>query len=479
MKKIVVVGLGPGGMGQLTAAAWSALQMGRPLYFRTGSHAVARRLRRLGFPVQAFDHLFLQERSFEGIGRAIALRLLGAAERKQTVIYAVPGHPAVGDATVKQIFRLAPRYGVALQMIPGIGLLEPVQAALQIDLSRGVKIMDILELASLQEPLRTHLLLTHVSGRCVALRVKERLLQFYQPSHPVKIIRFAGRRGAWVHTVALDKLERSIFGGGIILCLPPAVDYGFDDLVEIMARLRSKGGCPWDREQTHRSLRQYLVEEAYEVVAAIDRNDDLALQEELGDLLLQIVFHSQIAREEGRFTLQQVIDGIAAKLVRRHPHVFGSENITGVPQVLDRWEQIKGKEKGIDSPYQITVDPALPALLRAFKIQKRAADLGFDWPTADGALAKLNEEALELADAYRDGLPGKIEEEYGDYLFAAVNVARFLRVNPEMALGKAIRKFLSRFHYIVEQMEQKGKPFLDYSLEELDQWWEEAKSKGK
>ena len=203
------------------------------------------------------------------------------------------------------------------------------------------------------------------------------------------------------------------------------------------------------------------------------------MQEELGDLLLQIVFHSQIAREEGRFTLQQVIDGIAAKLVRRHPHVFGSENITGVPQVLDRWEQIKGKENGIDSPYQITVDPALPALLRAFKIQKRAADLGFDWPTADGALAKLNEEALELADAYRDGLPGKIEEEYGDYLFAAVNVARFLRVNPEMALGKAIRKFLSRFHYIVEQMEQKGKPFLDYSLEELDQWWEEAKSKGK
>ena len=136
MKKIVVVGLGPGGMGQLTAAAWSALQMGRPLYFRTGSHAVARRLRRLGFPMRAFDHLFLQERSFEGIGRAIALRLLGAAERKQTVIYAVPGHPAVGDATVKQIFRLA-RYGVALQMIPGIGLLEPVQAALQIDLSRG------------------------------------------------------------------------------------------------------------------------------------------------------------------------------------------------------------------------------------------------------------------------------------------------------------------------------------------------------
>jgi tetrapyrrole methylase family protein/MazG family protein len=217
------------------------------------------------------------------------------------------------------------------------------------------------------------------------------------------------------------------------------------------------------------------VEEAYEVVAAIEKNDDASLKEELGDVLLQVVFHSQIAREEGRFTLEQVIEGIAAKLVRRHPHVFGSENITGVSQVLDRWEQIKGKEKGIGSPHCISVDPALPALLRAFKIQKRAANLGFDWPAVDGALSKLTEEASEIVDAYQHGFPGKIEEEYGDYLFAAVNVARFLRVNPEMALGKAIRKFLKRFRYIADQVERSGKSFQDYSLEELDRWWEEAK----
>lgn len=255
---------------------------------------------------------------------------------------------------------------------------------------------------------------------------------------------------------------------------PPVDGYSLDDLDEIMTRLRSRDGCPWDRKQTHHSLREYLIEEAYEVVEAIERGNDKLLREELGDLLLQVVFHSRIAQEEGRFDLNSVINEIAAKLVRRHPHVFGAKGAANISQAMTRWEEVKRREKG-----KRTLHEGLPALLGAHKLQLRAASAGFDWPQIDGALEKLKEEVAELEDAYSEAIPGKIEEEFGDLLFAAVNVARFLDVNPEMALGKALRKFASRFDHVLSRAAQGGKPVGSYTLEQLDRWWEEAKSKGK
>lgn len=248
-----------------------------------------------------------------------------------------------------------------------------------------------------------------------------------------------------------------------------------DKLERIMTVLRSPRGCAWDRQQNHLSLRSCLIEEAYEVVAAIERADPAALEEELGDLLLQVVFHSEIAREKGRFDLEKVINGISTKLIRRHPHVFGAERAATEAQAVGRWERIKEQERNAVGRAAIQVDPGLPALLRAYKIQQRAAGLGFDWPSLEGAVAKLREEAAELKDAYRRGDPGKIEEEFGDLFFAAVNVARFMKVNPELALGKASRKFLDRFAYIAEQVSRRNRPFGSYSLEQLDHWWEEAK----
>lgn len=260
---------------------------------------------------------------------------------------------------------------------------------------------------------------------------------------------------------------------------PLGVNAALRDLEKIMTVLRSPRGCPWDRNQTHCSLRGCLIEEAYEVVAAIERDDDAALKEELGDLLLQVLFHSEIAREEGRFDLDAVIEGITAKLIRRHPHVFGTGRETSPAGAIVRWEQVKELEKGAGAASRIQVDPALPALLRAYKIQKRAASFGFDWPSLEGAVEKLKEEAAELKDAYRQGVPGRIEEEYGDFLFAAVNVARFLKLNPEMALGKALRKFLARFAYVSARVAGTNRPFSSFSLDQLDRWWEEAKIKGK
>lgn len=251
-------------------------------------------------------------------------------------------------------------------------------------------------------------------------------------------------------------------------------------LQKLMTLLRSPGGCPWDRRQTHRSLRGCLIEEAYEVVAALERDDDTALQEELGDLMLQVLFHSEIAREEGRFDLEGVMEGLAAKLLRRHPHVFGSERESSSGGAIARWEQVKEQEKGAgQTGRSMQVDPALPALIRAYKIQQKAASFGFDWPSLEGAVKKLEEEAAELRDAYRRGVPERIEEEYGDFLFAAVNVARFLKLNPELALGKALDKFLVRFAHIEEQAARKNRPINSFSLEQLDRWWDEAKGKGK
>ncbi|MEW5784318.1 MAG: nucleoside triphosphate pyrophosphohydrolase [Bacillota bacterium] len=479
MKKIVVIGLGPGELGQVTASAWEALLEGQPLYFRTGRHPVARYLDRQGIRFRTFDHLYQRTVSFEEVYRLISAKLIGATARRHTIFYAVPGHPMVGEASVEQLVQLAPRRGIAVKIIPGLSFLEPVLTALQIDLLDGVTVMDALNLGSLKEPHHRHLLIAQIFNRSVAFRAKLQLLELYPPSYPVKVIQAAGQPRERLCKVSLGRLDRCRFDHRTALYLPPLAGYGLGGLVEIMARLRAPGGCPWDKEQTHISLRQYLVEEAYEVIAAIERADDAGLKEELGDVLLQVIFHSEIAREEGRFNLDEVIAEVSAKLIRRHPHVFGTESAATISQVINRWEQIKKREKGKASSSSISVDHGLPALLRAYKIQKRAANLGFDWPFLEGALDKLTEEIAELADAYRQGNTGKIEEEYGDYLFAAVNVARFLKINPELALGKANCKFLRRFQYIEQQVTQKGKTITDYTLDELDRWWNEAKKRGK
>lgn len=263
-----------------------------------------------------------------------------------------------------------------------------------------------------------------------------------------------------------------------VRCAAPKRNASLQRLEKIIALLRSPGGCPWDRRQTHYSLRGCLIEEAYEVVAAIERGDDAALEEELGDLLLQVLFHSEIAREEGIFDLDAVIKGLADKLIRRHPHVFGAGGAKTTAGAVARWEEVKDLERGTGAVQPIQVDPALPALLRSSKVQERAAVFGFDWPSLKGAVEKLKEEAAELEDAYRLGVPDKIEEEYGDFLFAAVNVARFLKISPEMALGKAIQKFLVRFSYISTQAAIRSRPISSFSLDQLDRWWEEAKDQG-
>ena len=251
--------------------------------------------------------------------------------------------------------------------------------------------------------------------------------------------------------------------------------YGVKDLEEIVRILRAPGGCPWDAEQAHQSIRRDFLEQAYEAVEAIDEGSPEHLEEELGDVLLQVVMHARMEQEAGRFDLDGVADGICKKLIYRHPHVFGDVAVSGTGEVLSNWEALKRKEKGqaTNTDALEAVARALPALWRAEKVQKKARKAGFDWPDVSGALDKLSEELEELKTAAAEGT--NVAEELGDLLFSAVNAARFLKVDPEDALNGATDKFIGRFRKVEAQAAAQGKAMEDMSLEELDALWERAK----
>lgn len=255
--------------------------------------------------------------------------------------------------------------------------------------------------------------------------------------------------------------------------------YGFEDLLRIMELLRAPGGCPWDREQDHKSIRRNFLEEAYEAVEAIDEDDPEHLREELGDVLLQVVFHAQMEREKGVFDIGDVCDGICKKLIFRHPHIFGSVEVTDSDEVLRNWDALKRVEKSQKTATDSlnAVARSLPQLIRAEKVQAKAAKVGFDWPDVGGALQKVSEETGELTRAI--GGDGDPSEELGDLLFAAVNVARFLKTDPEQALEQTCDKFIRRFAYIETTANSMGKALDDMSLAEMDALWEAAKQEHK
>jgi MazG family protein len=271
--------------------------------------------------------------------------------------------------------------------------------------------------------------------------------------------------------------------------LPPRVPPSgpaFAKLVALMARLRAPGGCPWDREQTHATLRTYLIEEAYEVLDALDSTDDVKFAEELGDLLLQVLFHAQIASEEGRFGISEVIREIYEKMIRRHPHVFGEKRAKDAAEVLRNWEIIKKQERLAKTsvsaaealPESILdgVPPSLPALLEGFQLTRKAARIGFDWDSVDGIFHKLDEEVAELRQALENQeSPARIEAELGDILFVAVNLARFLKIDPEIAMKKASAKFSRRFREMEHRARQQGTTLAEIPRREMESLWVQSK----
>ncbi len=317
-------------------------------------------------------------------------------------------------------------------------------------------------------------LLIGVESRELAVHLKNVLLTTYPPDHVVHTVDQGKMKEE-----RLEELGEEDYSETACWFIPSLGEgTSFESFAEIIAHLRAPNGCPWDREQTHESLRKHLLEESYETIAAIDSGDFTSMREEFGDLLLQIVLQAQIANEEGRFNVNQVIHGIHTKIVRRHPHVFGDLKLEGVEGVLANWEKLKEKERGKKKDGKGSLDGvpvALPALSQAQEYQDRAARVGFDWPEIDGVLDKVKEEIEEIKDAETNF---ELASEIGDLFFALVNVARWKNVDAESALRGTNKRFKQRFGYVEQEAKKDGRNLSDLTLEEMDVLWNEAKKQG-
>jgi tetrapyrrole methylase family protein/MazG family protein len=475
---ITIVGLGPGDPGLLTRAAWDALDGAADVYLRSKQAVPTDE-----YPIAAcesFDSYYEQHDSCADVYVQIVDRLLELADRPQGVVYAVPGDPNVGEATVTALRKRAPERGLPLKVVPGLSSVSLSLDALGLDALDHLAVADALELADRYHPSSPpdcHLIVAQMHSKLVAGNVKLTLLNQYPPDHVVWLVRAVGTPEQQITSLALHELDRQErYDPWTSLYVPPrATGASFESLHNTVARLRAPDGCPWDREQTHESLRQHLLEEAYEVLDALDKHDSGLLREELGDLMLQLVMQVQIATEYEEFQMADILGDINSKLIRRHPHVFGSVDVDGAEEVLRNWEALKAKERADRGNSESALDgvpDSLPALAQADEFQSRAGRLGFDWPDRDGVLDKLREELGEVEAAETEEEQAR---ELGDVLFTLANYARWLGVDPESALRGANRRFYRRFQHLELAAESGGRPLNELSLDELNQLWAAAK----
>lgn len=480
---ITVVGLGPGDPRHLTREAWEVFLETREVWLRTSRHPTV-----AGLPphltLHSFDALYESAEDFASVYRAIAGEVLRLGRRPEGVVYAVPGHPLVGESTVQQLLAGASAAGLAVRIVAGLSFVEVALTALGLDAlgsdraGPGLQVVDGIEVAAGHHPpLNPDLpaLIGQVYSRALAGDLKLVLMNQYPDEHPVALIHAAGTADERVVRLPLFELDRQEVGHLTSLYVPPLPPVsGFEGFQETVAHLRAPDGCPWDREQTHESLRANLLEEAYEAAAAIDASDMEGLREELGDLLLQVVLQTQIATEEGDFRMAEVIAGIDAKLKRRHPHVWGDRTVATQREVLAQWEHLKHEERSGQGSLLDGVPRALPALLQAQAYGERAARVGFDWPAPRQVVAKVREEMAEVEAALGRA---EVEGELGDLLFAVVNWARHLGVDAEAALRKANERFARRFRALEELARERGMDLGQMTLDQMDALWEEVKAR--
>lgn len=485
--QITIVGLGPGGIAMLPAENLDVLESASVLFMRTEQHPAAEDLKSRGVSFATYDHLYDGGSSFQEIYAGIARDLINRAA-SAPVVYAVPGHPMVAEESVNVLLELCRGQKLKTRVMPAMSFLDSVFALVSLDPGCGMHIIDAMQMDRHHpDPTLTNIIV-QVYSRLVASDAKITLMDYYPDEHLVKVIRAAGVPGLeQVVEIPLYELDRLTWIDHLTtVVIPPWTEatagisrFPADRLVDILEMLRSETGCPWDREQTHTTLKKYLVEETYEVIEAIDEGNMYKICEELGDLLLQIVFHAQLARESGYFDFNDIVKEISRKLIRRHPHVFAEVRVSDSAQVSVNWEKIKAGEKAARGESQASVLDGIPqglaALAKAEKTQKKAAKVGFDWPDYRGALEKVDEELAEFRQALHLDDREMLTDELGDLFFAMVNLARLLDVNPEDALNGTIRKFCARFRHMEGTARKEGFVLKELSLEELDNLWEEAK----
>jgi tetrapyrrole methylase family protein / MazG family protein len=481
MSGIILLGLGPGDPNQLTREAVEVLGLADEIWLRTRQHPTVAALPGT-LDIHSFDHLYEKGETFESVYDHIVEEVLKLGRRTEGVVYAVPGHPFVAEITCRKIFEFARAEGLDVRVVSGLSFLEPTFAALGFDPFPQIILFDAMELSMTHIPAfppDLPVLVAQIYSGLVASETKTTLNTIYPDEHVVYLIHGAGTRNEIVEELPLFEIDRTEHFGLLTSLYVPPTQPGtsLESFQEIVARLRAPDGCPWDREQTHLSLRTHLLEETYEALEAIDSEKVEDMREEFGDLLLQIVLHAQIAAEEGEFTMNDVIKHIYDKIVRRHPHVFGEVQLDGVAGVLQNWERLKEQERKEKKEKKGLLDGvplAFPALSQAQEYQDRAARVGFDWPVIEGVLDKIGEEVLEIKAASNQD---QIVEEIGDLLFVLVNLARWKDVDAESALRTANIKFKTRFGFIEQGAQKQGKSLSDMTLAQMDELWDQAKGR--
>lgn len=453
----------------LTRAAWDTVSYAKTLYLQTTEHPSAKPVLDAGLSYTSMDDLYESADDFDALNDAIATRLVSGGD----CVYAVMGDGCF--AQLPAIEKAAKRKGFRVDVLPGVSYAKAAFPAVQ-----DAQVFTARTLPNRVDP-DTALLVQELDSPIIAGDVKLALSEIYPDDWNVTLATMQPDGHYAMRTFPLSELDRrrTLFAGSVLYVKPCPFEartrYGYYDLVTVMQRLRAPGGCPWDREQTHESLKGDLIEECYELNDAIDEQDDAHIIEELGDVLMDIVFHATIADEQGRFNQNDVADGIVKKMIYRHPHVFGTEKAESSEDVLKRWDELKQKEKNQKTQKEVlcAVPKRFPALMRSSKVQKRARKVGFDWSDAFEALPKVYEELDELKAAMRGS--GSVPEEAGDLLFALVNVVRLLGFDSEQLLHDATDKFITRFGKMEELAAADGKMLSDLPLSEQDRYWEKAK----
>jgi tetrapyrrole methylase family protein / MazG family protein len=480
--RLTVVGLGPGHAEWVSSAAIARLRAAHARVFaRTRLHPA---LQALGIECESFDALYEQAGSLNEVDVAIAQRLLEAGKE---VVLAVPGDGVLGEAVLRRL-RAA---DATVDVIPGVPLGIGALAAAGTSAPDGAQLVEATSLGGSGIDLTVELnprwpaVVTGVFSRQIAGDLKLALLRVYPGEHELTVVHHPGLPDQSVRSVALAELDRGasefdhlthVVLPSVALAMPTGSSHGLRALV---ARLRAPEiGCPWDLEQSHRSLTPYVVEEAYEVVDAIEDDDPAALADELGDLLLQVVLHAEVADQSGEFEWNDVVRLLSAKLVRRHPHVFGEVQVSGAADVVRNWEVLKAAERGAAPPSSSALDGvprSLPGLKRAAELSHKAVKAGFEWPTRDGTLDKVREELNELLLARSSEERG---EELGDLLWIIAKLAWQDGIDPEAALQAANRKFIARFRLLEQIARERGWSSLsEPPFSELDAAWREAKAR--
>lgn len=481
MGKVYVIGLGPGSIDSLTLGAINRIHSGDKNFLRTEKHPTVKYFRDKNIEFESYDYLYDSEDDFKQVYENIVLDIIQESKKYSSINYFVPGNPMVAEKTVELLIQ----NDIDIEIISGMSFIEPMVELVGRDPINGLKLVDGAEFDSLVVDINTDMIITQVYNHRILSEVKLILSEAYGDEYGVYLIHSAGiDEKEEKYLIPIYELDRIAEIGPLTSIYVPKLEkinkkvFDFIDLLGIMRLLRSENGCPWDIEQTHQSIRQSVIEEAYEVVDAIDRDDIDDLIEELGDLLLQVIFHIQIASEEGEFNLYEVTSALANKLIYRHPHVFLEKNVENSDEVVYNWNKLKYAKRDIHCFTDKLKDiPKLPALMVSYKIQEKAAEIGFDWKDIEGPMKKVLEEYHEVIEAMNNFGIGdeRIEEELGDLFFAVVNLSRFLKVNPEVALNRTINKFIKRFEFMEEKIKSMGKSFDEMTLDDMDELWNEAK----